>query len=597
MNDIKQRATLLKLLSKYLDDSSWKDAKILFEDNRFRTFLQNECSDVVSLLTGSLNEETLTTKPELYNCCEYLLMEVAKHANPQDAIFEFLEIVETTKSDPVFISVLKALQISLLKQPEKKALSLEWVLQAICTYFRNLPFPKKLKKTFNEESISFLENSEEISRIVQMQLTICMFLEPIEKEIEKIPVADSLRNNDTTRRNVMICFLLNLLDSHLNRLYVTWDDKAATNTYIKQCRETLTCSLSNLLGQDPFYLLGFIEERIRFPLSPEIKLSEEKSTDNVFLLESKTSIESFGHYFHSMFIMDLIPEQIPKIYDPFYVFEKMIYLITSMLKSDYEHVQMKGVELGIAVVAKVLKPYYNQICDSYLELMIFEEIFASLLQLIVYSENEQIRRNGVQYLEQLILKFNDPGRKIILDNLLETYTDNSGLLGYLIIIYKKMIVEKLNSYEDELPKEYTGQCFEKIVVQLTCKLPQEEKSDLIDLSDRIISSLNFIRFLAIRDRKNLTTIWNLKDNLQNGFLSKLRMGIDLSRAHYKQRQREIESGTVIENYNDISLTIGTDAMPELTSEQQLSAIGNCVNKLDLMDSLLCRVNECLSNVP
>lgn len=589
MNSCKVNAVVTNLLEEYLSKGDWGEAKKLANDERFKRCCQEDSSELLNLLMFHLTPDNFTAAPELFQTAEVLLKATAEHANAQDMIMEFLERLDNVQDDNVLISLMKGLKVVLLRQPERKSLSMEWCLSSLLNYFKRLPGLKELEDGFELEKCAFLESNENIDRILQLHLILLLFLEPIVKQVVNERLQDyTARTLENTRQNVLIHFLLNMLGTHLNRIYIPFDRTKETNTYIRQCRETLANMLTELLGNDPFWLLSFIEQRIKYPMSADEEERDMKKM-NVFLVPNKTSILSYGHYFHTFLIHGLAPENIPKIYKGDYICIKFLYLITEMIKAEDQNVQMKGIEMGHKLLLVVKGELRSA---EYLELTLFETFFDRIIQLMTYSENEQIRKSAVKYTEALILSFNHRGRMIILENLFAEYSENRGLSGYLPILYKNMVVEALNSSED-LAEQYTGKLFHKMLMKNICHLPEGEKTNILDCSDRILAALNMIRFIVLRDRENRTKFWEITKELEDQFLEKLRLAIDYSRAHYLHYKKNIEAGIEVMEENDISLSMYGAQMPELSQEQKLMAMNNCLNSFDLMDSLLARVNECI----
>lgn len=592
MNSSKLNAVVTNLLEQYLAEGAWNEARQLVHDERFQKCCLEDGSEILNLLMQKMTVANFDSHPELYNTAEVLLKATTELGNPQDMAMEFLDLLDNVTSDTVLISLMKGLKVVLLRQPEKKALTMEMCLAALLRYFKGMEGPAELENRFVVEKCPFLESNEEVSRILQVHLILLLFLEPIVKLVLKERSEDHNRRTlENTRQNVLIHFLLNILETDLNRIYVPFEATSETNTYIRQCREGITRMLTDLLGNDPFFLLQFVERRIRYPIEEdENALGLDKM--NVFILPNKVSILAYGHFFHTFLVHVLAPENLPKIYTKEFIFIRFTYLITEMLRSEDENVQMKALELG----QSVLQAIGGERADECLELTIFETFFDRMIQLMTYSENENIRRHAVKYAEAVILSFNGRGRMIILENLFKEYAENKGLNGYLPILYKNMVVQALNATTtDDLAAEYSGKHFQKMLLKYICNLPEAEKTNILDCSDRILAALNLIRFIALRDRDNRTSFWDVKKEVTDRFLDKLRLAIDLSRAHYQQYKKNIEDGIdVVEENKEMSVSMfGGAEMPELSQEQKLMAMNNCLNSFDLMDSLLARVNECI----
>lgn len=593
MNSSKVNAIVTNLLGQYLSEGAWTQARQLVTDERFEKCCQEDGSEILNMLMYHLTE-TDPAPPELIQTVEVLLKATAQYADAQDMIMEFLERLDHVKDDNVLITLMKGLKVVLLRQPERKSLSIEWCLKSLENYFKRLPSPQEMDGVFEVEKFAFLESNEKIDRILQLHLILLLFLEPLVKQVVEQRSEDyKTRTLEITRQNVLIHFLLNMLDTHLNRIYIPFLPGSETNTYIRQCRETLTNMLTELLGADPFFLLPFIERRIRYPIKVDEDARDSKKM-NVFILPDKTSIVSYGHYYHTFLVHGLAPENTPKIYRRDYIFIKFLYLITEMIRSEDQHVQMKGLELGQKLLMVISGGELRS--HEYLEMTVFETFFDRMIQIMTYSENAQIRKLAVKYTETLILSFDHCGRLIILENLFAQYADNKGLCGYLPLLYKNMVVEQLNRVgeKEPLPEQYTGKVFQKILLRHICSLSEGEKTNILESSDRILAALNMIRFIALRDRSDRTGFWSIRKELEDAFLEKLRLAIDYSRAHYLHYKKNVEAGVeVVAAENDVSLSMYGSEMPQLSKEQKLIAMDNCLNSFDLMDSLLARVNECI----
>lgn len=594
MNSCKLNAVVLNLLDQYLSSGAWTEARQLSTDDRFKDCCQQDPSEIVNLLISHLTPETFQAAPDLFHSAELLLKAASQLAPAQDMVMEFVEQLGIVQDDNVLIALMKSLKIVLLRLPEKRSLSLEWCLTSLHNYFKRLPIGDQLERSLALEKCPFLENDPQIDRILQLHLILLLFLEPLVQQVVEQRLHDhTTRTLENTRQNVLIHFLLNMLETPLNRIYIPFVPAAETNTYLRQCRETLTNMLTRLLASDPFYLLPFIEQRARHPLVVDEEHPTDLRTMNVFLLPEKVPIVAFGQYFHTLLVHEVAPVDTPKVYRGDYILVKALYLVLEMLKVDDENVQMKGIELGHKLTLMTGSDAGRN--DEYLELNLFESFFDRLIQLMTFSEGEAVRRAAVKFGEAVILSFNHRGRLVIVENLFRGQVGNRGVCGYLPILYKNMVADALKGEtENEVAEEYKGAVFKRMLLRYICVLPEGEKTNLLEHSDRIMAALNFILFLVLRDRTNRTGFCDLRGELEAEFLDKLRLAIDMSRAHYVQYKKSIEMGVEeVGEEKDICLAMYGKEMPELSQEQKLVAMNNCLNSFDLMESLLARVNDCM----
>uniref|UniRef100_A0A8C6YUX6 Glomulin, FKBP associated protein n=1 Tax=Nothoprocta perdicaria TaxID=30464 RepID=A0A8C6YUX6_NOTPE len=110
---------------------------------------------------------------------------------------------------------------------------------------------------------------------------------------------------------------------------------------------------------------------------------------------------------------------------------------------------------------------------------------------------------------------------------------------------------------------------------------------------RIMASLNLLRYLMIKDGEydNQTGVWTMLAKIEQNFLKPLRVGLNMSKAHYeaeiknKKENRRGCSNTVC------SVTVSGEKLPAMTTEMQLQVLRSALFTFDLIESVLARVEE------
>jgi hypothetical protein len=95
---------------------------------------------------------------------------------------------------------------------------------------------------------------------------------------------------------------------------------------------------------------------------------------------------------------------------------------------------------------------------------------------------------------------------------------------------KNIVVDGLN--RNSLEDEFRGQSL-KALIRSICRLKHKEETDLLEVSDEVMASINFLICLFLRDKKNETGIVDLADELLSNYVSHIDKGLLLSRAHYQ----------------------------------------------------------------
>lgn len=581
-------ASLVEALDRHLSAAEYSQAQSAITDNKYIAPLQNNCADTVATILKYLTDDNFTDKPDAFDAAENLLKSLANIVKPEDALFEFLEIIETTKSDNVFTSTLKALQICLLRQSDNKSRSLEWCLNSIHSYVQQLPFAEATRNNVDDKIAKLIEENDEVRRILTNYLTLFLFCEPILKDIVDkqllVATTDGLelfRDVRITRKSVLGCFLLQLFGAPLCYLDLSAAaDLSNTNTYSRQCARTLVQNFATLYP-DPMFVLGYVERRLRFP---PIRFRCVDDTDDddggavfenapldVFAMQDKLPLDALLVFYYVIFAEDLMPKSCPRIYHNAYLFEACLYLIANAFNEAKDAVlHRKAIKLGTALLRRLAS---ERIPFDSLELDVHERFCTGIVRVIVDSPVKENSQSAAVLLRQYVFQFETSARIFLVQKLFAaTMTRHSGLTGYLVSMYKDMIADALNLDGTDL-RAFSGIELQTMLTKYVFVLVNGSETDLIQNADHIISALNVIRYLAVRDQTNRTGFWDHVEWIRCQYLEVLRTDIDMSHAHYKlEQQQQMESGA-----DDFNAQI----------------LANALRTFDLMDSLVSRVHECL----
>lgn len=162
MTELLESENLVQLVNRLLLEKHYDGILVLMQDLKNIEKLKEIYAEIIEICKIHLTEENYKDQNDLYYCCEDLLTIVAKFGSEDGVLFELLEIIETTESDQVLTTTLKALQITLLRQKDNKSRSLEWCLGTIKTYLDKLPYPKYLDKGYDEKEEKFIENDDQV---------------------------------------------------------------------------------------------------------------------------------------------------------------------------------------------------------------------------------------------------------------------------------------------------------------------------------------------------------------------------------------------------------------------------------------------------
>lgn len=583
---------LIELLDFNLINKNFDNAVKLFDDEQYSKVILSHYPDVIQeVLLKHLTPDNYSTQPDLYAVCEAILKQLAEKCNQEGIFFEFLEIIDSAKDDDVFTSILKCLQVIVLNQSDKKSRALEYCLNSVEDFVFELPLPNELLKNIEDEEDKILENDDQIRRVLVMYMTLDLFYEPVVKQILSSPTENRIfRSNKFNRRNVLFCFILRLLGKPLSFLDLTHDEhNNKVTTYSRDVAGKMVKTLCDL-HSDVFQLLHLVELRCRWP-------SKDKVDDdlvNIFLHHEKTPLKQLGMLFYLIIVEGLEAHRIPKVYNPTYIFQVGIYLANHMITAD-SAIIYKGLNLCL----KMLDNITSSMNSDELDAEIHRTFCSNLVQLLMYSPSKRNRMTGLKVLRCYILKFDTHGRYLLIKNIL-LMSNHKGLMGYLTTLYKDMIFEDLNS--GQLSEFTSGASLTHLILKSLCSLTGGIECDIADSSDQIISSLNFLIGLLMRDKNNSTGIRDVIPDLQKGFLGDLRSALNLSRAHYCAEIENVKSGKslktdeIMQGTEILNDNMGAERcdLGDLTNEKKLDMLHSALSTFDIIDFHLARVNEIIN---
>uniref|UniRef100_A0A182SRA6 Glomulin n=1 Tax=Anopheles maculatus TaxID=74869 RepID=A0A182SRA6_9DIPT len=595
-----------------LEEGDYKSAADIIADPANDSTIKLQSMELVSLIANHLTDANAENKPDLYAATETILNRVAQKCSPPEVLYELMEKIRLTKSDEVFTSILKVIQVSVLRLPAKRARCLEWVFQTIIDYLDKIALPDVLNKDMEEREEDLLECEDSIRRLLQLYITLLLFLEPIVKHLGQSSAASSSMFFDSslTQKNALIGFLLRLMGKLFPFLQLQRTEQPrktlrhpaklpAGKSYSIQVAEDMVKSFA-MLVKDPLFLLPYGERRSIIQSKAKEIDSEEKSNNDCFLYHETYTTEGFAMLYYLLLSEDLLPENVPQIYDRRYIFEMGLRYVVILLSGERTVVYFKGIRFAQALVRLVKG---SQLSARDLEAAIHSTFCEQFVRALERSASVRNREVGITVLTDYIHTFDDEGRYMIVCHLLKTF-DHDSVRAYAINVYKDLISNELRHklQEESLVRWYSGDILKDMLTGHICVLKQGVKTDLLDNSYSIISALSALWVLLKTDQSNRSHIWNYFPTLETQFLLALRTAIDLSRAHYKNEMKAAtedsnEQKSDLEQAAEITIsTLNGEAPPVLSKEKKVELCQGMLLRLDMLDFHLARVNGAIEQM-
>lgn len=590
---------LVRDLTCLLNSEKTDHALQLIREEKFSVCLKDCSWDLIPTVSGYLNGYNLKNKLDLFQCCETLLETIATHCNPAETLLEFIEQAECPDNDAKFCAVLKPMAKSLERLEGSRGRSLEWCINTIKSHVVELPLPENQKLEGKE--ITLLDADPSTFRIVNVYQAILPFFKPFVAEV-------SLRNVvqvPADCRKLLLSSLISLLGKPF--CYLEFQDPKSLR---RMLAEDILDNVTHLTG-DVFRFLEYVEDRmIRMSMTgsemstrdsddkDDASGDETNSPPDLFADKESISDLAYANFYYLIIGVGLKIESVPCVYDPCYILHSCLYLSSCLLQKPQYLLIAKG--LALAQVGLVKVEAFSVDTDV-LESKVYIDFVQSLSQVMIYCDARDHREIALKVFKLYFQIFTMEARYLVILHLYDVF-NHSGLIGCLTSLVKDSVVKCLESVP--IDKSFVGKRI-RVLLTKACKMPFASSSDLVEISDELIASLNLIRFLIIRDKNNLTGIWDFIADLKTNFIQPLRDGLDISRAHYKLKINDLKAQGKLDKDkrrdqnnkldDEISITVGGETLPTMPTNEKINFCYHAINAFDVMESILIRVNECIDN--
>ncbi|KAL4668021.1 hypothetical protein H8957_011625 [Semnopithecus entellus] len=497
------------------------------------------------------------TKRKVYFLIFDLLV---KLCSPKELLLGLLELIEEPSGKQISQSILLLLQPlqTVIQKLHNKAYSVGLALSTLWNQLSLLPVP------YSKEQIQMDDYG-----LCQCCKALIEFTKPFVEEV--------IDNKENSLENEK------LKDELLKFCFKSLKCPLLTAQFLEQSEEG---------GNDPFRyfaseILGFLSA-IGHPFPKMIfNHGRKKRTWNYLEFEEeedKQLADSMASLAYLVFVQGIRIDQLPMVLSPLYLLQFNMGHIEVFLQRTEESVISKGLEL---LENSLLRIEDSSLLYQYLEIKSFLTVPQGLVKVMTLCPIETLRKKSLAMLQLYINKLDSQGKYTLFRCLLNT-SNHSGVEAFIIQNIKNQIDMSLKRTHNN--KWFTGPQLVSLL-DLVLFLPEGAETDLLQNSDRIMASLNLLRYLVIKDNENdnQTGLWTELGNIENNFLKPLHIGLNMSKAHY---EAEIKNSQEAQKSKDLcSITVGGEEIPNMPPEMQLKVLHSALFTFDLIESVLARVEE------
>ncbi|KAK2822172.1 hypothetical protein Q5P01_022237 [Channa striata] len=510
--------------------------------------------------------------------CLAIFNHLLETCQPKELLIGLLEQLEQDDPDTIAESLnllLNPLQKVLLCLGSRKASSLGMTLSSILDQVAKLPVPHTKE-----------QEEDDIFSLCSCCTNLVTFVRPFVQEVR-----ENLLNNDKLTRST---------DKITGEQDRDKEDELRTEL-LKFCMKTLTHPMLEVELKDPdtlaisplrnfaieiLNILSAIRESL--PSLVYQPLLKRKRIPGFLEEEVRYPKESVASLAHLVFVHHLAADMFPSVFCPVFSLRCNMEHICVLLSRTEETRIQKGLELYEKSLVRVKD---GSLPADLLEIKTFLSVPQNLVKVMTLCSRHDLRSRGLKVFQTSIDKFDTEAKYNFFLYMLKT-SHHSGVEGYII----KNIKNQINT---ALQPGKSNMWFEGVhllpLLRKVLSLPDGPETDLLEYLDRIMESLNLLRYLVIRDTvtENQTGIWTELYKIEDVFLKPLRVGLNMSRAHYKRELHntmETKKSKVKEE-SVLSLSVGGEQLPNMTPDSQLKALHSALHTFDMIESVLVRIEE------
>ncbi|XP_056328971.1 glomulin, FKBP associated protein a [Danio aesculapii] len=518
-------------------------------------------------LLGPLVKILLKKEDETLPHCHAILLHLLEVCSPKELLVGLLEQVEEADSGSIaemITLLLKPLQTVLLRLGMKKASSVGMALSTLLAQVSRLPVP-----------VTAEQEEDDVFGLCRCCSALLQFVKPFVEEIKEVVKDNNRLSKDNELRVELLKFCMKSLSEPLLEVQLKDTDTLQRSPLRDFATEILIIlsdigeSLPDLLSRNVLRrrkVPGFLEEEVRYPK------------------------ESLACMSHLLFVDHIAVDIFPAVFSPIFVLQCNMEYIELLLSRTEEYRLQKGLELYEKSLARVEE---NSLPVDLLELKTFFSVPQNLVKVMTLCPDQTLRTKGLKVFQLSIDKFNTEAKYKFFRGMLKT-SHHAGVEGYIIKNIKNQIDFSLkpgNSNDWFLGKHLLP------LLRLVLCLPLGPETDLLQNLDRIMESLNLLRYMLIRDKEwdNETGIWTELYKIEDNYLKPMRTGLNMSKAHYEAELRSTKENRKMSlkeaKASVCSVTVGNEKLPNMTPETQIQVLQSALFTFDLIESVLARIEE------
>ncbi|XP_017553539.1 glomulin, FKBP associated protein b [Pygocentrus nattereri] len=522
-------------------------------------------------LLGPLIKEVVEKKRDPVNCEAIIthLVQICRANDLLDVLLREMEDAGPDATADAIILLMQHIHLVLSRLGDSKALSLGRALDALQKQISKLPVPYSRKQE--------QEDKYGLCRCCTALLTFVQpFVQEVKSQETKSPVTTS---NDEELRTVLLKFCMQSLREPLLEAQLDREADTSQNSALWNFATEIMAILSAI--QEPLPKLLFY-----YPLRGKEDMGVRKQ-DNSHTTESRACLA------YLLFVQLIAMEVFPAVFSPIFVLQCNMEYISILLSRKDESWILKGLDLYVKTLERVLD---NSLPVQLLELRTFYSVPQILVKIMIECPIQHLRVKALIVFQLFIEKLNGEAKHKFFRCTMKTCQH----AGVESIILKNIKNQAEHSSKSEQRDGWFEGTLLITLLRDTVNLPQGPETDLLHGMDRVMESLNLLRYLLIKERSKATAIWTDLCNIAETYIKILRMCLSMSKSYYGTELKKLheEKRIKAKEFKEMSkkkpiqhMIVKNESLDGMPPEAQDKVLQCALVTYDLMESLVVRIEE------
>nr|XP_046248349.1 glomulin-like isoform X2 [Scatophagus argus] len=516
------------------------------------------------LVAPLLNE--VVKKEKSSDHCQAALTHLITTCSPNELLHSLLEVIENLDPGAIsetILALVPHLQTVLLCLDQRKGACVGLALSALQKQLSRLPVPYTQQQ----------EEADEYG-LCRCCNALAAFAKPFTEEVVMRKNGNYVTTpEDEELRTELLKFCMRSLRDPLLDVELSRDRRSSLWFFARETVVTLSAiqvSLSELLFFNP--------------------LKKSTQTDNSQSTESRACLA------YLLFVQLITIDSFPVVFSPVFVLQCNMELINQLLSSKKESHLLKGLALYTKSLESVQD---NSLPVSLLELKSFYSVPQNLRQVLTDCPMQHLRESGLQVFQLFINKLDAEAKHKFFRCMLKT-SNHAGVESYIVKNIRNQV--EFSTQLGNANKWFLGEELLSLLGLVLC-LPQGVDTDLLNSMDRIMESLNLLRYLLLRDKdlRSPADMWEELCRIKDKYLTMLRVCISISRAYYSAEVKALREDQKLKakEARDAaratrlikSFRVKQETVSDMSPEVQHQVLQSALVTFDLMESLIVRIEE------